>query len=168
MGAGKARRRRARRRRNPFDTIRRRRYRRDPSLFATRRDGIIGQAMQTLVGGAGVAAGKLVARQGTALLKLVPGSPIGIAGQLAVALAAGIGADVLKLKGPFRDGMIYGAAAGAFESLLKLIVPGLGTKLLGEVEEYEVPLSAYPTAALPAGATVDQQFSLGAYATGVY
>lgn len=145
----------------------RRRYRRNPPrLFGAGGKGIIGGVTNALAGGAGVTAGKVVARQGIALTRQDPNSPVGIAAQLAIAVAAGIAAKRFGLRGAFGDGLVYGAANGAFESLLKLVAPGQAERLLGEYGYDNVVLSAYPTsipAAFPAGADA----TMGAYAPGL-
>jgi hypothetical protein len=136
---------------------------------------MVGQAINVLVGGAGVTAGKIVARQATSMLRLNPSSPVGIAGQLAVAVLAGtVAKRTLRLRGPFADGLIYGAAAGAAESALRLIAPGMASGLLGEYGEYDesqemgaygYELSSYPTgASLAASVAREQSALMGAYA----
>ena len=146
---------------------RKRRYRRNPTLFG---GGMVRRAMQIAQGGAGVVAGKIVVRQVTKLVPNVdPSTPVGIAVQLGIALAAGIaGQRFLKLRGPFADGLVYGAAAGAVESAIKLIAPGQAAAFLGQYDdEYEVPLAAYPSAAMLPPSR-EQAALMGAYATGMY
>jgi hypothetical protein len=127
--------------------------------------------MELAQGGLGVVAGKVVARQGVSLLKLVPETPIGIAGQLGIALAAGYAARrFLRMSGALVDGLVYGAAGSAVEAALKTFAPTVATKLLGDDTGYEVPLSAYPTqAALPSGHDAGvAPMLMGAYASGIY
>lgn len=113
-------------------------------------------AISALIGGGGVVAGKIVSRQGITLTRQDPNSPIGVAAQLAIAVAAGIGLKMIGIKGPFADGLVYGVAAGAAESALKLALPGQAEMLLGEgVGAYGMGaygLSAYGTGVVPAQA----------------
>lgn len=140
---------------------RRRTYRRNPPLFR----GILGAVMQAGVGGAGVSAGKIANRQGVSLLNLDPTSPIGIAAQAGIAIAAGVLAKQFRMRGPFVDGLVYGAMSGAVESAIKMVAPAQAAALLGEYPYDNLNLAAYPIAALPP-MTEDQNAAMGAYATG--
>ncbi len=104
-------------------------------------------AMDALFGGAGVTAGKIVSRQGITMFNQDPNSPLGIAAQLAIAVAAGVGLRMFGIKGPFADGLVYGAGAGAAESALKFMLPGQAEVLLGET------MGAYGTMGLAAYGT---------------
>jgi len=133
---------------------------------------MIRSGMNAVVGGAGVTAGKIATRQGIAMLNIDPNQPMGIAATLGIAVAAGILAQQFGLKGAFVDGLVYGGAAGAVESGLRLIAPTQASQLLdaypydgaGGVGAYGPPVLP----ALPAVASRDQGASMGMYATGVY
>lgn len=160
-------------RRNPMARGRKRkgarRYRRrNPPLLGR---GLVGRATQVLIGGAGVTAGKVVARQGITLLKQDPSTPIGIGTQLLVALVAGMLARQFGIKGVFADALVYGAAGGAAESTLRLVAPEQATKLLdaGGLSAWpsdggSLGLMAYPTGAIP---DREQSYLMSAYASGI-
>lgn len=142
------------RRRNPIATLnprhRRRRFRRNPPLFSAR--GIINAATEGLAGGAGVTAGRIVVRQGIALVKVDPNTYVGAAAQGAIGVVARM---VLRrflrgrLGSAFADGVTYGAFNGAFETVIRLVAPDQAAKLLGDT--YMLPgLAAYAVPALAA------------------
>ena len=126
---------------------------------------IMDGAISALIGGGGVVAGKIVSRQGITLTRQDPNSPIGVAAQLAIAVAAGIGLKMLGIKGPFADGLVYGVAAGAAESALKLALPGQAEAILGEQGGMGAyGLSAYGTGVVPiqAGTGLQDMYAGGA------
>lgn len=133
---------------------------------------LIKQATDVAVGGAGVTTGEMANRQIIQMLRLDPNSLMGAGGQIIGAVALGMLLAQFKIKGPFADGVAYGAASSGFKSLVRQFAPPeLADRLLSDYGGYGyggTGLAAYATRpALPVGTNIDQTASLAAYASGV-